>query len=480
MGKDVTAFRKRFEAYKNGKSVSEIYDAGLPRYAEGTPSEINPYTEQLLKRFEGFSDSVYLDGKGIPTIGYGFTDSSWVDKGKVSRKEADVELKRIASNVQKTLIGKLGADNWAKMSPEAQAALVSYAYNYPAGFKDTTNFMKLWRAGKYWDAISEVDAGMNDKANRGLRTRRLEEQALLKKDPFFIATQSTKIDPKNIQINVPIVQQSDVTQVRQTIPAEQTRARWEGAENVSPYLTGKPQLILRPEINIPNIKDPIQKYESWFEKRPLLSYVMSQDEQPEDDGLLYAKNSKLPGYKNGKSPIHIKPANRGKFTALKKRTGHSASWFKENGTPAQKKMAVFALNAKKWHHADGKLPEYGGGLTPVAMPAQAAQNNNVVNGIMSYIPFVGTAMDGNDLIQGDARAAIPFLIGTVADTVGGRSLYKAYQARKIFMDAVKQKLSTSQVYPLMIQANDKMNKALAGAAAYASDWYENTLQNLRK
>lgn len=39
-------------------------------------------------------------------------------------------------------------------------------------------------------------------------------------------------------------------------------------------------------------------------------------------------------YKDGKSPIHIKPANRGKFTALKKRTGHSASWFKENGTPA--------------------------------------------------------------------------------------------------------------------------------------------------
>ena len=40
-------------------------------------------------------------------------------------------------------------------------------------------------------------------------------------------------------------------------------------------------------------------------------------------------------YKNGKAPgIHIKPENRGKFTALKKRTGHSASWFKEHGTPA--------------------------------------------------------------------------------------------------------------------------------------------------
>lgn len=48
--------------------------------------------------------------------------------------------------------------------------------------------------------------------------------------------------------------------------------------------------------------------------------------------------------------IHIKPENRGKFTALKKRTGHSASWFKAHGTPAQKKMATFALNARKWKH----------------------------------------------------------------------------------------------------------------------------------
>ena len=54
-------------------------------------------------------------------------------------------------------------------------------------------------------------------------------------------------------------------------------------------------------------------------------------------------------YKHGKAPgIHIKPENRGKFTALKKRTGHSASWFKAHGTPAQKKMATFALNARKW------------------------------------------------------------------------------------------------------------------------------------
>lgn len=52
--------------------------------------------------------------------------------------------------------------------------------------------------------------------------------------------------------------------------------------------------------------------------------------------------------------IHIKPENRGKFTRLKERTGHSATWFKEHGTPAQKKMAVFDLNSRHWNkHAFG-------------------------------------------------------------------------------------------------------------------------------
>lgn len=59
------------------------------------------------------------------------------------------------------------------------------------------------------------------------------------------------------------------------------------------------------------------------------------------------------GYMAEGGKIHIKPENRGKFTALKKRTGHSASWFKAHGTPAQKKMATFALNARKWKHEDG-------------------------------------------------------------------------------------------------------------------------------
>ena len=81
------------------------------------------------------------------------------------------------------------------------------------------------------------------------------------------------------------------------------------------------------------------------------------------EGGVYDLDSIRSGYneyaKGGK--IHIKPENRGKFTALKKRTGHSATWFKEHGTPAQKKMATFALNARHWKHGlGGNLFEMGG------------------------------------------------------------------------------------------------------------------------
>lgn len=68
----------------------------------------------------------------------------------------------------------------------------------------------------------------------------------------------------------------------------------------------------------------------------------------DEEAFLRTANDNVGLLYNDGGPIHIKPENRGKFTALKKRTGHSASWFKENGTPAQKKMAVFELNSKKW------------------------------------------------------------------------------------------------------------------------------------
>ena len=55
-------------------------------------------------------------------------------------------------------------------------------------------------------------------------------------------------------------------------------------------------------------------------------------------------------YKDGKSPIHIKPANRGKLTRLKKRTGKSEAELYRTGSAATRKMITFARNARKWRH----------------------------------------------------------------------------------------------------------------------------------
>lgn len=178
MKKDPTEFRERFAAWKEGE---QVYENGLPKYAGGK----DPYedTMSFLRKHEGFRDTTYLDGKGVPTIGYGFTDSALVKKGKISRAEADKRLRQEVIN-REAFLSKM--KNWDKISDSSRTALRSYYYNYPAGFKDTTKFMKAWNSGDYAEAIRQVDAGMNDKANRGLRTRRLAEQALLKADPFLM------------------------------------------------------------------------------------------------------------------------------------------------------------------------------------------------------------------------------------------------------------------------------------------------------
>ena len=51
--KDPTAFKQRFEAYKNGKSVKEIYDAGLPKYGDGAIPFVD---EQKQQKVEQWSD----------------------------------------------------------------------------------------------------------------------------------------------------------------------------------------------------------------------------------------------------------------------------------------------------------------------------------------------------------------------------------------------------------------------------------------
>ena len=65
------------------------------------------------------------------------------------------------------------------------------------------------------------------------------------------------------------------------------------------------------------------------------------------------------------SGIHINPANKGKFTETKKRTGKSTEELTHSKNPLTRKRAIFAQNARKWSHAlGGYLYGDGGELNP--------------------------------------------------------------------------------------------------------------------
>lgn len=108
--------------------------------------------------------------------------------------------------------------------------------------------------------------------------------------------------------------------------------------------------------------------------------------------------------------IRIKKSHRGRFTRLKERTGHSASWFKAHGTPAQKKMATFELNARKWKHGLGGYLYPDGGYVrevnghPIAFDYEGNLIDQVT-GEKGYMPLPEVSVTANpdDVARGRAQ-----------------------------------------------------------------------------
>ena len=322
MDRDVAAFRERFNAYKNGKSVSEIYDAGLPKYDIGkVPEQVSDdVIDFIIKNEGGYTGKLSIDpGNGAESLD-GVNVKKYIDQfkktGRWTLQDHRNAIREIVADNRSHIRKKLS--NYNSLTKDQQKALDDIVFNI-GSLDASPKFVSAVLAGDINKAKFEMDWGNNQKdiygrPLRGLRPRNAARQALW--------GNATITPPQQQQITtVP-----DAVKVVKTIPQEQTIPTYD--TNISPYISGKPMLYLQPRIKLPNLIEVIED-DQW---------------QPE------YQIPQIPMYADGKSPIHIKPANRGKFTALKKRTGHSASWFKQNGTPAQKKMATFALNAKKWKH----------------------------------------------------------------------------------------------------------------------------------
>jgi len=78
------------------------------------------------------------------------------------------------------------------------------------------------------------------------------------------------------------------------------------------------------------------------------------DKTFDHSNLVTRKENEAEWHKNleeeKKSGIHIDQENKGKFTATKKRTGKSTEELTHSKNPLTRKRAIFAQNAKKWHH----------------------------------------------------------------------------------------------------------------------------------
>ena len=142
--------------------------------------------------------------------------------------------------------------------------------------------------------------------------------------------------------------------------------------------------------------------------------------------------------------IHIKPENRGKFTRLKERTGKSSTWYKEHGTPEQRKMATFALNARKWKHAFGGSlltngAEWNNGLTIVGNggtheenPMEGVQMGMDAQGVPNLVEEGEVIFD--DYVFSD-RMNVPNSMRSSLGLSKGKDLTFAKAAKKLSKEA---------------------------------------------
>lgn len=332
---DLKTIREKYNEFAEGRNLSEDNLSETNQFGGGgyVPSRA---IRQRIANWEGAA----MDRDTIDPL-----------SGKVVKKNRSFEevatgfVNAIPKDIRGQVLGNQElADN-----------LYSYAYNVgPGKFKErVVPALRRYYQGN--GSVSEVTDSMwasGDKKLRGLRRRRTEERSGVSRalqgdntaNPVSYTSQTDNNGFVPFQPMLPEVFEVPHPVVPYSI-ADTPIENQEVAE--SPYdikvLEGQRR------------RDNLQRFMN------VLNMVYGDN--TEDEGSFFLPLGAL-GYNNtfeGGGKIYIKPKNRGKFTALKERTGHSATWFKEHGTPAQKKMATFELNARHWKHGlGGNLFDNGG------------------------------------------------------------------------------------------------------------------------
>lgn len=103
----------------------------------------------LVKRFEGFSPTVYLDIAGLPTIGYGHLVKKGEVYERISEVEAEILLKRDITIAERAVLRFIHV----KLAQRQFDALVSFTLNLGAGALQRSTLRVKLNRGEY-DEIS--------------------------------------------------------------------------------------------------------------------------------------------------------------------------------------------------------------------------------------------------------------------------------------------------------------------------------------
>lgn len=330
-----------------------------------------------IRNNEGWSPMPVADGPkntGWRSVGYGFNDSGFRAKypqgiskayeNGITKAQAEQELDYILGNMDSHLRRVYGS-KWNSFNDNQKAAILDTYYQRPASV--------VGRNSAFYNAVMRGDnnavnylgvAGYNTRNNDRRKlfsstAPQMPEATQTVQQPIFyqpwnpqaasLYTPYSPLTPYPAPIFSPEEQEEyfakQIAQAQKQQEAEQReKQRQEKADRINRF-----SMLM-------NLTDPYSSDNSSSSSTPFADAV----------SMLTQRNP-IPYFSDGGS-IHIKPENRGKFTRLKERTGHSASWFKENGTPEQKKMAIFALNSKHWKHGLGGNLFEGGGDTKANIP----------------------------------------------------------------------------------------------------------------
>lgn len=138
-------------------------------------------TKSLIRKKEGFRNTAYWDVNAWRT-GYGSDTYTTADgvvhkvtaDSVITREDAERDLdRRINTEFTPAVVGAMGVDAWSKLSPAAQAVMVSLSYNYGAGawtgrLKSVADAAKSGNPETLAAAVRGL-AGDNNGANAGRR-----------------------------------------------------------------------------------------------------------------------------------------------------------------------------------------------------------------------------------------------------------------------------------------------------------------------